>query len=353
MNEENIFLKSFLQLKFKQAITSQLKKMRPIIVAISFIICILTEPLAANPNILKELKKMGKEVVKGAEGELKKQSQQILNSATSDLLGGDSKSSNWPSSRKKQTAKQYNKRTVGKPAPIGNGIIQNIGFDNLGLNENIFRLDRDLIFDRTGLCLKGFVTVSIDNQGGNRLFCIIEPLMGDDLVNDGVGVCRAIFAFEPTSSNYCGDVRFAIPYQWSGMNMNSNLQSVESFNLRITIADFSQENPILTAETVTIDQSRINLDKERITQSGLSEILGGSSTGNFGLDMISGMFGSGDTITHKCGSCDGTGLCPYCDGKGFIEPSSCSKCSSNPGVCRRCHGKGEETSEVEINTGFW
>lgn len=326
-------------------------------------------PATASPDIWKDLKGIGKEVVKGVGNEAKSQGGQILNSvlgnrqiksnpaqspsrSTNNTTAQPARKTQKKSSPYSQSTSKSGKTSVVPPA-IGAGVIRNVGVDNLGWNETIFRLDDNLMLDQTAMCLKGFVTVAVNNQRGNRMFCLVEPLIDGSPVSDGTGRCTAIFAFTPTSANYTGNVKFAIPYQWSGMNMNSNLQNVESFQLRITVVDFNKENPIVASEDVTIDQSRINIDRDKVVQGGLSGIFGGSGTGNIGTDMIATMFGGGDTITHKCTSCDGVGLCPYCDGDGFIDPSICNKCASNPGVCRRCGGKGKETSEVEINTGFW
>ncbi|MDO5527692.1 MAG: hypothetical protein Q4F85_16595 [Prevotella sp.] len=50
---------------------------------------------------------------------------------------------------------------------------------------------------------------------------------------------------------------------------------------------------------------------------------------------------------------DGTGLCEYCDGDGFLDPSVCRKCAQNPGICRHCQGTGTETVKLDIDRSGW
>lgn len=63
-----------------------------------------------------------------------------------------------------------------------------------------------------------------------------------------------------------------------------------------------------------------------------------------------GFFENNDSIpdnTEVCRVCEGSKICSVCDGDGVLElseplggPRKCSFCSSNPGVCRTCKGKG-------------
>ncbi|MDE6100501.1 MAG: hypothetical protein K2G01_05600 [Paramuribaculum sp.] len=330
-----------------------------------FLSIIIVTPAPADASIWKELKKAGKSALKEAKKDLENQGKQILNNATSGILGSEentstSSSEPLPASTIQQnsaTATQFStttRRTAGKPAPIGNGMIRNLEIDNMGLNEMIFRIDRNIMLDNTGACLKGSVSVAIPDCAGKRIFCIIEPLSSDNnLMRDNLGKCSAIFAIDVTSANFTGDIRFAVPYQWCGIGMNTNLQNVNPFKFGISLVDFSLKDPVMADEIVTVDNSRINLDHQRVLQSGISDLMGdfGGGSGDMGMAMLGTLLGgSTDTITHTCGSCDGAGVCPHCDGVGFLDPSECNKCASNPGVCRRCNGKGKESSEVEINS---
>lgn len=339
-----------------------------------FLSIIIVTPPPANGGILKDLKKIGKQVYNDTKNDLKNQGKQILNNATSGLLGNEesnntqtyqiapqsapAKSEQYGTRRPYQTGSTSNisktSRTAAKPAPIGNGVIRNLEIDNMGLNEMIFRIDRNLMLDHTGACMKGSITVAIPNSSGKRLFCIIEPLTEDDnLLRDNLGQCSAIFAINVTSPNFTEDVRFALPYQWCGFDMYTNLQQINPFKLGISIVDFSLKDPVIAAEIVTIDNNRVNFDQQRLLQSGISDLMGdfGGGSSDMGMALIGGLFGGAtDTVTHTCGSCDGTGVCPHCDGAGFLDPADCRKCISNPGICRRCNGKGKESSEVEINS---
>ena len=67
------------------------------------------------------------------------------------------------------------------------------------------------------------------------------------------------------------------------------------------------------------------------------------------VDMLGSLFGSSDAeSTQPCTACDGTGICPHCDGDAYFDPSSCRKCAADPGICRRCKGTGSITIEYDI-----
>lgn len=229
------------------------------------------------------------------------------------------------------------------PAPAGKGIIRGLGIDNFSLDAAIFRFDEDLLYEHTGPCLKGFVTVSLPNKRGKRMFCMVQPLVDGEYVGDNSGACTALFAFQPTSANYTGNVRFAIPYHWSGMNLDSSLKDIPPFTLKISILDFSLDEPCIAEKDITVDHSKISIDQENMILDSFSTLLRDSDGGS----LIGEFFSSQETVKRRCRSCDGTGLCPHCNGYGYIDPSKCAKCRNNPGLCRRCNGSGEETLKVE------
>lgn len=225
--------------------------------------------------------------------------------------------------------------TAGRPATVS---VNSAVIDNVGLNEPFFRFGDNLIFDQTGMCMKGFVNVSVEGFAGKRLFCMVEPIVNGSTMADRSGSCNAVYAFAPSSSSYSGNVAFALPYQWAGLSMNSKVNDDLDLKIQVKILDMTSDNPVLAEKIIAIDNTNTQVDPNRVATDGLGSMLGA-------------LFGGGDgSIT--CTSCDGTGLCPFCDGDGFIDPSMCRKCSAHPGICRRCHGKGEE--EVEIReSGGW
>lgn len=51
-----------------------------------------------------------------------------------------------------------------------------------------------------------------------------------------------------------------------------------------------------------------------------------------------------------CIKCDGTGICPKCEGMASSGSWPCAFCKKNPGMCRDCDGKGMITVEDYQNT---
>ena len=123
------------------------------------------------------------------------------------------------------------------------------------------------------------------------------------------------------------------------MDMNSKPSDQADVKIQVTILDLTSESPVITEKTIAIDKSNMRIDSNNIAGDAVGSLMGS-------------LFGGGDgTIT--CSSCDGSGLCPYCDGDGFIDPSVCRKCSQHPGICRRCHGSGEEEVEIKESGGWF
>ncbi len=210
--------------------------------------------------------------------------------------------------------------------------------DNVGLDELFFRLGDDLILEHSGMCIKGYVNVSVQGLRGKRLFCMVEPIVNGSMMEDRNGACNAIYAFTPTSASYTGKVAFAFPYNWTGLTLNSKVTDLD-IKIQVSILDMTSKNPVMVEKTLDIDDSNTRIDPNRIAGDGLGSMLGA-------------LFGGGDRSV-TCTLCDGTGLCPFCDGDGFIDPSLCRKCSRHPGICRRCHGNGEEEIEIRESGGWF
>lgn len=217
--------------------------------------------------------------------------------------------------------------------------VNSVAINSVGLDEHFFRLGENLMLEHSGMCLKGHISVSAQGMRGKRLFCMIEPVINGSMMEDRNGSCNAIYAFNPSSASYTGKVAFAFPYSWLGMDMNSKPSDQADVKIQVTILDLTSENPVITEKTIALDKSNMRIDSNNIAGDAVGSLMGS-------------LFGGGDgTIT--CSSCDGSGLCPYCDGDGFIDPSVCRKCSQHPGICRRCHGSGEEEVEIKESGGWF
>lgn len=218
--------------------------------------------------------------------------------------------------------------------------INSAAINNVGLNETFFRLGENLMLENSGMCLKGVINVSVQGMRGKRIFCMVEPIVNGSTMEDRKGDCNAIYAIQPTSANYAAKVAFAMPYSWMGISFNDRVDKERDIKLQVTILDLNAEKPVIATKTITLDQSNTRIDPNGIARGGVGSLLGG-------------LLGGGGDGTVTCTSCDGTGLCPFCDGDGFIDPSVCRKCSQHPGICRRCHGKGEEEIEIKESGGWF
>ncbi len=185
--------------------------------------------------------------------------------------------------------------------------INSAAINNVGLNEIFFRMGDNLMLGNSGMCLKGFINVSVQGMRGKRIFCMVEPIVDGSMMQDSKGDCNAIYAIQPTSANYTGKVAFALPYSWMGISFNDRVDKVRDLKLQVSIIDFNAEKPVIATKTITLDQSNTRIDPNGIVR----------------------------------------------DGDGFIDPSSCRKCSQHPGICRRCHGKGEEEVEIRESGGWF
>jgi len=217
--------------------------------------------------------------------------------------------------------------------------LRGITIDNVSLGGRMMRFTNNggLFIDDAGICLEGDVSLRVTGHNGKRLFCILAPLDAEGyMLEDNLGPALNITAFKVNNAQG-NKVRVRIPYAWLDME---NTRANVSFYVSIVDADLKD----IGKGTVNLSQDKIKIDPNTMPERMLGQVLSGNDS--FGLgDLFMGMLGANTaSIKNKCISCDGYGLCPYCDGEGFFKPSVCSRCSTDPGICRRCKGAREETT---------
>ncbi len=232
--------------------------------------------------------------------------------------------------------------TIVSSSIAGGGVeLRNITLDDIGMGGRMMRIsdNGNLFIDEAGICLEGHISLRVTGHNGQRLFCIVAPIAGDgELLADNYGEAMNINAFK-VNSTQGNKVRFRIPYTWLDLE---NKRTQISFYVSVVNADFTE----IGNGTISLDPHKINIDTSNMPERMLGDILGGND--RFGLgDLFLGMMGANTaSIKKQCISCDGSGLCPQCDGMGFFKPSICNRCSHDPGICRRCKGAKIETTRI-------
>lgn len=216
--------------------------------------------------------------------------------------------------------------------------IGDISFNNLTLKNPMFRLgDNGLILDQQGMSFEGTIPLTINGLRGKRIVCIVEPIIDGDYIQDKVGQCIAIYAFTSSSEQFSGDLTFAIPCQWMGIDLYSNVNEPKNVQISVTLTDWAAQTR-LAHTTFDISGSNMKLKENVNPYAMLGELFDGGPDGN---------------VITTCSACDGTGLCDKCYGDGYLDPTQCRKCAADPGVCRRCHGTGEEGATVRESGGLF
>lgn len=226
--------------------------------------------------------------------------------------------------------------------------------NSVGMGKTIVRLRNSGIFlSNAGLSLIGKLSVNVKGQAGKRYIMLFEVLdeNGEQQADNYGNTSYAIpLQISRTSGSY--DVEVRIPYGWMDLQ-----KKPEALNFEVSLLDFtgSGDNVIVGMSTINMDPLSISVDGNAAKDQVLSDAFGGGSIGGLDMGSIMGaMLGGGtDTAEHTCMKCDGTGLCEYCDGDGFLDPSVCRKCAQNPGICRHCQGTGTETVKLDIDRSGW
>ncbi len=322
-----------------------MKSKKLISVAIASILIIGIPSSVESQGLKGLLKGLGNEILKGGKdagkqvwNDLKNQGSEALDNVIS---GSKSPVQRLPQ-RNTRSTDMTKKRQPTTVAPIKSqstdaGSVNSLMFRTVSMSNMLFRMDSNnqLFIDKQSMSLKGNLGVTISGQAGKRVICMVTPIVNGDVMADSRGECTALYAFTPTSNRYDADVEIAVPYSWLGIGLNDKINEPKG-DLGLSVAVLS------LADDKVLAQGDFDLVAQNMTLGELNP-----------MEMVGSLFGNsadGDVV-HTCSACDGIGLCPYCDGDAFFDPSVCRKCSANPGVCRRCHGIGEEGVEVDDGLG--
>lgn len=213
--------------------------------------------------------------------------------------------------------------------------------DNIGMNKRVVRMnDNGILLDNSGMCLEVTVNFTASGLAGERVICCVAPLSPDGyMLSDRMGDAVSLGAINVPSDNYSGKFNIVLPYTWitKGDKMN-----IKSLNLGVSLICPDEEN-VSAEKSVALTENDIHIDGRNLGGKLMTDMFGSP------LDMLGGLFGGGDVeATHDCPACDGTGVCQHCDGDAYFSPSVCRKCSSDPGICRRCKGTGTITVQYDI-----
>lgn len=215
---------------------------------------------------------------------------------------------------------------------------------NVGINKRLIRLnDNGLVIENAGMCLEVSVDYRSSGLAGSRVICFIHPLDEQgNMLADGTGEAVTLGAVTIPSSNHGGTLVIPMPYQW----VLADGQNTKSVKMGVSLVCVGNEE-VGEDKVVTLSEADIQIDKSRLGSKMMSDVLG--SPGDVMGDMLGSLFGGSDAeSTQPCTACDGTGICPHCDGDAYLDPSLCRKCSADPGICRRCKGEGTITIEYDI-----
>lgn len=323
-------------------------------------------------EIVNEGKSIGKSIVDDVTKSGKKKVDDALNNNSTKRQGNTSGSNNGLSSEtvrillgdcepkttgntSAQTSKQATPKTNGSTATrktanrasagpskqnaTDDGKVISLLFNNITMNNPMFRQAEGghLILDKQGMSLEGNISVNVKNHRGDRIVCLVSPIVNGNMLADSYGECTAIIAFTPNSESVQVNVPFALPYGWMGMNMNSKMNEPENLQVEVNVIDLKRE-AVLASALFDIGPQHIQLNQQDVPMNMLSSLFGGTADGD---------------LTHTCAACDGTGLCSQCYGDAYLSPSNCRHCAGNPGICRRCKGLGEEGTNVSGGGGLF
>ncbi len=211
---------------------------------------------------------------------------------------------------------------------------------NVGINKRLVRVNESgLIIEDSGLCLEVSVNYQSSGLTGARVICLIHPLDAQgNMLADRIGDAVTLGAVTIPSSHHNGTLVIPMPYQWV-MADGENKKSVQ---MGVSLLCVGNED-VGEDKIVTLSEADMQINKSSLGSKMMSDVLGSPG------DLLGSLFGGSDAeSTEPCVACDGTGVCPHCDGDAYFDPSSCRKCSADPGICRRCKGTGTITVKYDI-----
>lgn len=219
---------------------------------------------------------------------------------------------------------------------------------NVCMSKRLVRVFEDYITaEDCGMGLEVTVNINAEGLDGQRVLCIVNPLdANENTMNDKHGEAHSTAAFNVVGNSDNITVTVPVPYNWL---VTDETKASGTIKLGVTAMAIGQETADM--KIFTIDESKMNIDTSNLPNKLLGDVLGGSA-GEGGLlgGLMGSLFGGADaTSEEECPSCEGSRICPYCDGLGYLDPSACRKCIKDPGFCRRCKGTGTITREYNFN----
>lgn len=289
---------------------------------------------------------------------------ETVNSAEELLSGKNNPQNHTPSkanSKKVETTLKSQSATSMSTRPTkitpqsgsNNFVVTDMVINNVGMGTPIVRLhDSGIFLSNTGISLIGKLSMKVMGMSGKRLIMMFTVL--DENGNeqaDSNGSTSYVAPIQVPSSNYSCEVEVRIPYTWVNLEKRPS-----ALNFEVALLDFTtdKEHRFIGQSAINIDPASVSVNGDAVHNQMINDILGGGSIGGLGVgDLMGAMFGGSDTAEHTCVKCDGTGVCEYCDGDGFLDPSLCRKCAHNPGICRSCNGTGITTVKLDIDKSGW
>lgn len=222
--------------------------------------------------------------------------------------------------------------------------IGRVNVQNVGIGKRLVRLnDSGIFLDDSGLCLEVSVNFHSSGLAGERVICLLHPLDADgNILGDQSGEAVSLGAVTIPTSNYNGTLVIPMPYQW----VLADKDRKQSVSMGVSLACMGDES-VGEDKIITLTEAEMNIDRNSIGSKMMSDVFG--SPGDMMGGLFEGLLGGSDAeATQPCSACDGTGICPHCDGDAYFSPSACRKCSSDPGICRRCNGTGKVTVKYDF-----
>ncbi len=219
---------------------------------------------------------------------------------------------------------------------------------NVCMSKRLVRVfDNYITAEDCGMGLEVTVNLKVEGLDGMRILCIVNPLDAEgNTMNDRQGEAHSTAAFNVVGNSDNCTVTVPLPYNWL---VTEETKASGKVMLGVTAMAIGQEAGDM--KIFTIDESKMNIDRSNLPNKLMGDVLGGS-TGEDGLlgGLMGSLFGTADaTSEEECPSCEGSRICPHCDGMGYLDPTVCRKCINDPGFCRRCHGIGTITREYNFN----
>lgn len=215
---------------------------------------------------------------------------------------------------------------------------------NIGLNKRLVRVnDSGIILEDSGMCLEVSVDYRSTGLAGSRVVCLIHPLDAEgNMLADRTGEAVTLGAVTIPSSTYSGTLVIPMPYQW----ILADKDKKQYVSMGVSLVCMGDDE-VGDDKIVTLTESEMQIDRSKMSGKMMTDVFGSPS--DIMGSVFGSIFGGSDAeATHPCTACDGTGICPYCDGDAYFDPASCRKCSSDHGICRRCNGKGTVTVELDF-----